>query len=155
MESTPTFSNILDLIKHFEACEEKRAKGYHLVAEEDPGGLLTIGYGHTGKDVYEGMTITEKQAEQYLISDLSGSAKAVARLVKVSLSQKQKDALMSFTFNLGEGALAKSTLLRRLNAGESPNTVAREELPKWCKCKEEVLNGLVRRRAAEVAFFCS
>ena len=62
MESTPSFSNILDLIKHFE--------GLHTNAYKCPAGKLTIGYGHTGKDVSEGMTISEKQAEQYLISDM-------------------------------------------------------------------------------------
>ena len=101
------------------------------------------------------MTISEKQAEQYLISDMSGSVRAVDRLVKVPLSQKHKDALVSFTFNLGEGNLGSSTLLRRLNAGEDPDTVAEEEIPRWNKGNGQVLNGLVRRRAAEVAFFCS
>ena len=101
------------------------------------------------------MTISEKQAEQYLISDMSGSVRAVDRLVKAPLSQKQKDALVCFTFNLGEGNLASSTLLRRLNDGEDPDTVAEEEIPRWNKGGGKVLNGLVRRRAAEVAFFCS
>ena len=101
------------------------------------------------------MTITEKQAEQYLISDIQVSIRAVDRLVKAPLSQKQKDALVSFTFNLGEGHLADSTLLKRLNAGENPNTVAQEELPKWRIGGGRVLNGLIRRRASEVAFFCS
>ena len=62
MESTPTFTKILDLIKHFE--------GLRLEAYKCPGNTYTIGYGHTGEDVYPGMTITEKQAEEYLIEDM-------------------------------------------------------------------------------------
>ena len=69
----------------------------------------------------------------------------------VVLNANQYGALVSWAFNVGGGNVGSSTLLRRLNAGESPNTVIAEELPKWNKAGGSVLPGLVRRRAAEVA----
>ena len=118
-------------------------------------GVLTIGYGHTGPDVKPGMTITQKQAEDLLAKDLAKFASTVTTSVKVPLNANQNGALISFTFNVGSGAFQTSTLLRRLNAGENPNTVAKEELPRWNKGGGKVLPGLVRRREAEVKFFTS
>lgn len=69
---------------------------------------------------------------------------------EVVLNANQYGALVSWAFNVGCGAAGSSTLLERLNAGESPNTVAEEELPRWNKGGGEVLPGLVRRREAEV-----
>ena len=89
-----------------------------------PAGVLTIGWGHTGPDVYAGMTITQAQAETYLTNDLQKFVNCVGSYLKVSLNPNQVGALVSFTFNLGCGAFQSSTLLRRLNAGENPNTVA-------------------------------
>lgn len=66
------------------------------------------------------------------------------------LNANQYGALVSWTFNVGGANVQSSTLLKRLNAGESPNTVIGEELPKWNKAGGDVLPGLVRRRAAEV-----
>jgi lysozyme len=60
---------------------------------------------------------------------------------------------VSWAFNEGNGNVGSSTLIARLNAGEDPNTVAEEELPKWDIAGGQVLQGLVRRRAAEVALF--
>jgi lysozyme len=68
----------------------------------------------------------------------------------VVLNANQYGALVSWTFNVGPANVESSTLLRRLNAGEDPNTVIAEELPKWNKAGGQVLSGLVRRRAAEV-----
>ena len=134
----------LALIKEFEGCE---LKAYFC-----PAGVLTIGIGSTGPHVYEGMTITEAEAEALLLKDLVRFEKAVNELVTAPLSQGAYDALVSFTFNCGEGAFADSTLLRKLNAGEDPNTTAKTELPRWTNGG---LAGLVRRRAAEVELFCS
>jgi lysozyme len=69
----------------------------------------------------------------------------------VVLNANQYGALVSWTFNVGPANVESSTLLRRLNAGEAPNTVIAEELPKWNKAGGQVLAGLVRRRAAEVS----
>ena len=101
----------LGLIKEFEGCE--------LTAYICPAGVLTIGYGSTGTAVSSGMTITEAAAEALLLKDLVRFEKAVNELVKVTLSQGAYDALVSFTFNCGEGAFADSTLLReRGNRGK-------------------------------------
>ena len=71
----------------------------------------------------------------------------------VKLNANQYGALVSWTFNVGCGNMGDSTLVRRLNNGESPNTVAAQELPKWNKAGGNVLAGLTRRRAAEVTLF--
>lgn len=134
----------LSLIKSFEGCELK--------AYICPAGVLTIGYGSTGPHVKPGQTITEAEAEALLLKDLVRFEKAVNELVKVPMTQGAYDALVSFTFNCGEGAFAESTLLRKLNAGDDPNTTAKTELPRWTN---NGLAGLVRRRAAEVELFCS
>ena len=134
----------LALIKEFEGCE--------LTAYVCPAGVLTIGTGSTGPHVKPGQTITEAEAEALLLKDLVRFEKAVNELVKVPMSQGAYDALVSFTFNCGEGAFAESTLLRKLNAGEDPNTTAKAEFSRWTNSG---LAGLVRRRAAEVELFCS
>ena len=134
----------LALIKEFEGCELK--------AYVCPAGVLTIGIGSTGPHVYEGMSITEAEAEALLLKDLVRFEKAVNELVTAPLCQGAYDALVSFTFNCGEGAFADSTLLRELNEGKDPNAVAKAQLPRWTNSG---LAGLVRRRAAEVELFCS
>ena len=133
----------------------KQFEGLSLTAYVCPAGVLTIGYGHTGPDVYAGMKITAAQAESYLASDLQKFANIVNSAVRVPLNRNQRGALTSFTFNVGGGAFRTSTLLKRLNAGEDPNTVATQELPRWNKGGGKVLPGLVRRRQAEVDFFKS
>lgn len=137
----------VDVVKHFE--------GLYLTAYYCPAGVLTIGYGHTGSDVKVGMKITAAQAEAFLAKDLQVFATCVNKAVKVNLNANQRGALVSFSFNVGCGALNSSTLLKRLNAGENPNTVAAQEMPRWNKGGGKVLPGLVKRRAAEVKFFQS
>lgn len=132
----------LDLIKQFE--------GLYLKAYRCPAGVPTIGYGHTA-GVAMGQTITQQQADDYLRRDVRQFERAVSRLVRVPLTQGQFDALVSFAFNLGEGALAQSTLLRLLNAGDYAGAAA--QFDRWNKAAGRVLPGLVRRRAAERALF--
>lgn len=132
------------LIKEFEGCK--------LTAYFCPARILTVGFGSTGPHVKPGMTITESEAETLLLNDLVRFEKAVNELVKVPMTQGAYDALVSFTFNCGEGALEESTLLRELNEGKDPNAVAKAQLPRWTNGG---LVGLVRRRAAEVELFCS
>ena len=137
----------INLIKSFE--------GLKLQAYIDAVGILTIGYGHTGLDVHKGMTITEAQATDLLYKDLTSFESAVTKLITIPLNQNQFDALVSFTYNVGVGSLESSTLRRRLNAHEDPNTVAKQELIKWVKGNNnQTLPGLVTRREAEIALFC-
>lgn len=130
-------------------------EGLRLDAYICPSGVLTVGVGHTGSDVSNGMRITEAQAMELLAKDLEKFERAVEKLISIKLTQNQFDALVSFAFNCGAGALEESTLRKRLNAGEDPETVAQVEIPKWCKGPNGPLAGLVRRRTAEVNLFCS
>ena len=131
-----------ELIKHFEGCR--------LQAYPDPasgGDPWTIGFGHTGPEVVPGYTITQPVANQLLCDDLDRFEKAVLQNIDVAIDQCEFDALVSFTYNCGAGALAESTLRRRLNSGENKPTVFAEELPRWTNGG---MAGLVRRRNAEV-----
>jgi len=136
----------IKLIKTFE--------GLRLESYRCPAGVLTIGYGHTG-NVLAKQKISEKLAEDFLKQDLIKFEKAVLSYIKIDLNQNQFDALVSFSFNVGTGAFKNSTLVKRINSGDNPNIVAAEELPKWNKGDGKVLQGLTRRRAAEVELFCS
>jgi len=132
----------IELIRHFEGCR--------LDAYLCPAGVWTIGYGHTA-DVKEGDSIDQEAAEAFLIEDLEKFEQAVTRLVEVPLTQQQFDALVSWTFNLGAGNLAESTLLRKLNNYQYAEVP--EQMMRWVKAGGQVLDGLVRRRAAEAALF--
>jgi len=137
------------IIKHFE--------GRELRAYQDSVGVWTIGYGHTSAagppQVFAGQTITEQQAEEILKTDLALFEKGVRDLVKVAINGDQFAALVSFSFNVGLGALAGSTLLRKLNSGDYQG--AANEFPRWVKAGGQTLPGLVRRRDAERALFLS
>lgn len=137
--------NGLHLTEQFEGCR--------LTAYRDVGGVLTVGYGHTGPDVHEGLTITQAQAEAYLRSDIASAADAVNRLASVEITQAEYDALVDFTFNSGIGALTHSTLLRDLNAGDFAGAAQRFE--EWDHAGGKVVAGLLRRRVAEAELFKS
>lgn len=137
----------LALIKHFEGC---RLKAYPDPGSED-GRPWTIGYGHTGKEVTKGLIWTQAQADAALEDDAARFAMDVERLIKVSVTQWQFDALVSFAYNLGAGALAGSTLLRLLNTYDHDG--ASKQFARWNKNGGQVMRGLVRRRAAETALF--
>jgi lysozyme len=137
----------IDFIKKHEGCK--------LVAYRCPAGVLTIGIGHTSAagipQVTEGMRITEREAEAILASDLRKFESDILRLVKVSLTQNQFDALVSFVFNIGAAAFARSTMLRMINAVDLAGAAA--QFARWNKSNGKVLAGLVRRRAEEAALF--
>jgi len=126
-------------------------EGLQLTAYQDPVGVWTIGYGHTGSDVQPGLTITQEQASDLLLQDVAGAVAAVNRLVTIPLTQNQFDALVDFTFNVGQGNLASSTLLRELNAGNTAGAAA--QFLVWVYAKGVELPGLVTRRQAEAALF--
>jgi lysozyme len=133
----------IDLLKNFE--------GIELKAYLCPAGILTIGYGSTGQHVKPGMTITEREAETLLRSDLQRFERCVEASVKVPLTDNQFAALVCFTFNVGEAAFKSSTLLKLLNQGDYEAVPA--QLLRWNKAGGKVLNGLTRRREAEGALF--
>ncbi|MCF8468091.1 MAG: lysozyme [Sneathiella sp.] len=116
-----------DLIKGFE--------GVRLNAYEDGAGVMTIGYGHTG-DIKAGETITQGQADAYFLDDVKRVEEAVNAAVTVELKQCQFDALVSFTYNIGDGAFKSSTLLKRLNAGDYDAVPG--ELDRWVYAGERI-----------------
>lgn len=135
-------NNGINLIKKFE--------GLELKAYKDSVGILTIGYGHT-HGVKAGDAITGQQADAFLREDVQVAELAVNTNVKVKLTQGQFDALMSFVFNLGSGNFVKSTLLKKLNAGDYAG--AADEFGRWINAGGKPLTGLIKRRAAEREMF--
>ncbi|MCU0523268.1 MAG: lysozyme [Elainella sp. Prado103] len=97
------------------------------------------------------MVITESEAEELMKRDLRRFEQAVSDLVKVPLNSDQFSALVSFAYNVGEGALASSTLLRLLNQRDYQG--AADQLLRWDKAGSQALAGLTRRRKAERALF--
>jgi lysozyme len=136
----------LDLIKRFEGCE--------LEAYQDAVGIWTIGYGHTGPDVHEGLKITQAQADAILAKDVERFASGVAANVRVAITQSEFDALVSFAFNVGLTAFRTSTLLKLLNDNSDRSVVATQFL-RWNKAGDKVLEGLTKRRNAEKELFLS
>lgn len=148
MATTRTINKAgLDLVKQYE--------GLRTTAYLCPANVPTIGYGAT-----TGLTradvgrkkITVAQAETLLRADLVRFETAVSKLVKVTLTDNQFAALVSWTFNLGEGNLAKSTLLKRINA-KAPIADIERSWMQWVNAGGKRLQGLVNRRAAEVALW--
>lgn len=144
------------LIKNFE--------GLRLNAYRDSAGVWTIGYGstryHDGKPVRPGDKLaSELQAETLFKNTLGQYVTAVNQFVKVLLNQNQFDALVSFTYNEGIGALQKSTLLKQLNTHNYES--AADQFLAWNKVtnaatgQKVVLDALVKRRAKERQLFLS
>ena len=132
------------LIKEFE--------GLRLKAYKCPGGVWTIGYGHTA-GVKPGMVITEAQAEEYLKADLIAFERYLNGL-GLALNQNQFDALVSFIYNVGTGNFSNSTLLRKVRANPQENSIM-DEFLRWVYSKGRVLPGLQRRRLAEMKLYFS
>lgn len=126
----------------------KKYEGLKLTAYKCPAGVWTIGYGHTS-GVKQGMKITESEATKFLVADVANAEKAVQKYDSIyNWNQNQFDALVSFTFNCGSGNL--QTLL-----GKGKRTIAEisAKIPAYNKGGDEVLAGLVKRRAEEKALF--
>jgi lysozyme len=130
----------------------KVSEGFRANTYLDVAGFPTIGYGHRllHPESYPN-GVTEEEATALLLQDVQGAEQAVSRLVKVALTQGQFDALVDFTFNLGSGRLAGSTLLADLNAGRYAD--AREQLMLWDKAWGKVCSALATRRQAEAALW--
>lgn len=130
----------IDLIKRFE--------GFSPAVYICPAGYPTIGYGHLVREaeLYE-QGITEAEAEALLRRDVQAAEKAVLRLIDAPLTDGQFDALVSFTFNLGAGALQRSTLRRKVN--RQAHSEIPEQFMSWVWAGGNKLPGLTIRRAVE------
>lgn len=130
---------LLALLSHDEGTRYKPYK--------DIGGVWTVCQGHTGPDVIPGKTYTKEDCDALLAKDASEHGKAVLRCAKVPLNQNQYEAFTRFTFNVGERAFCKSTLVKKLNAGDYSG--ACRELKRWVYVNGKRVNGLVNRRESE------
>jgi lysozyme len=142
-----------NLIKHFES-RMKQVGPNAYKAYACPAGVSTIGWGTTrwqGKPIPASLVWTGDQCDTAFIHDMAEYEGDVKRLVTVMLDQFEYDALVSFTYNCGAHALAKSTLLRKVNAGDFEGAAL--EFQRWNKANGKVLPGLVRRRASEALLF--
>lgn len=140
----------LALIKEFE--------GFRANAYLDPVGIPTIGYGTTsaagvGITVKLGMRISEAQAEMYLSAAINKFAAQIDPLIKVPINENERAAFLSLAYNIGPGAFAKSSALRKFNEGDKQG--AADAILLWNKAGGRVLAGLNRRRDAERALFLS
>lgn len=136
--------NGLALIKKFEGCS--------LTAYADVGGVWTVGWGQTGPDITEGLTITQTQADAWLEKTVNRFADGVSECLKVAVTQNQFDALVSLAYNIGLAAFKSSTLLKLLNDRADVSVVASEFI-KWNKVNGKPIEGLSRRREAERQLF--
>lgn len=145
MSSIPVKCNDagLGLIMRFEGCK--------LQSYLCPASVWTIGYGHTGDDVKEGMVINQAGAERFLMSDLKKFCKGVGEAVMVDLNENQFSALVCLVFNIGLYAFKNSTLLAMLNSENYLGAAA--QFDRWNKAGGKVLEGLCKRREAERMLF--
>ncbi len=132
----------LDLLTRY---EDFRPKPY-----DDGTGTLTIGYGHTRSAVMPAK-VTEEEARELLRQDLEYFYEVLYRQVRVPMNENQFSSLICFVYNVGEGNLRNSTLLKKLNNANFK--AASAEFEKWTKGDGKVLGGLLRRRAAEQQLF--
>lgn len=130
----------LDLLKQFEGC---RLKAY-----KDIGGVLTIGYGSTGPHVTEGLVITQNEADALLEKDLERFYH-IDQYLSEMVSDNAYSALIVLAFNIGLKALKMSTLIKRINSKDNPDS----EWLRWNKVNGQVVEGLTRRRKEELKLF--
>jgi len=133
----------------------KRFEGLRLEPYLCPAGIPSIGYGATRigdrKVTLKTRPISEARANQLLGEQVKAFEQAVDRLILSLLTWDEFSALVSFAYNVGAGALQRSTLRQKLNRGDYLG--AANELPKWRMGGGRVLPGLVRRRAEERSLF--
>lgn len=138
----------------------KKYEGFFAKPYLDPIGIPTIGYGATyypvtrKKVTMKDNSLTEKEASELLINQLSEYENSIKILTKKPINQNQFDALVSFTYNLGAANLSKSTLLKKLNINPNDKTISVEFL-KWNRAGGKVFNGLTKRRKDEAALYFS
>ncbi|EHN1695368.1 lysozyme [Salmonella enterica subsp. enterica serovar Newport] len=113
----------------------------------DVAGVLTVCDGHTGKDIIPGKRYTDAECDALLNQDLASVKAQVDPLIKVSIPESERASLYSFAYNVGTGAFARSTLLKKLNAGDHAG--ACNELKRWTYAGGKQWKGLVTRREIE------
>lgn len=141
----------IDLIKKYE--------GFRAAPYLCPAGVPTIGYGATyypygQKVTMKDAPVTELQADAMLKDMLVKYEKGVERYAQHPINQYQFDALVSFAYNLGLGALKGSTLLKKVNINPCDETISKE-FKKWVKAGGKTLAGLVKRRTEEADLYFS
>jgi lysozyme len=136
----------------------RKFEGLKLTAYLCPANVWTIGYGSTfyenGSKVQQGDKITLDRADRLLLEMVKRFEISVKGLVKSNINDNQLGALTSFAFNVGVGALSKSTLLKKVNTNPDDPTI-RNEFMRWTKAGGKVLKGLVTRREAEANLYFS
>lgn len=129
----------------------KSFEGFETEAYQDSVGVWTVGYGHTGDDVYGGLSVTPSEIDELLYKDLERFESGVDALVTAEINENQFSALVCFSFNVGLHNLESSHLLQKVNDNDFSG--ASEEFGRWNKAGGKELLGLTRRRAAEKALF--
>jgi len=144
--------NLINLLKSFEGCV--------LHSYLDVADVPTIGWGSTmyknQAHVQMGETITQEEADDLLLWEISEKTSRVNSLIRVAINQNQYDAIVDFAYNVGTGGLQSSTLLKKVNANPSDPTI-RDEFMKWSKAhvngKLVVVEGLRKRRKKEADLY--
>ncbi|WP_443864015.1 lysozyme [Fusobacterium ulcerans] len=129
-----------------------REEGEILTAYLCPAKIWTIGVGHTGKDVKKGMKITKEQSRELLKLDIKRFEDIVNKSIRVTLKQCEFDALVSFTFNVGEGAFSKSALVNKINSSASLKEIE-TQFRRWIYGGGKVLQVLQGRREREIKLY--
>ncbi|EEM8545042.1 lysozyme [Salmonella enterica] len=122
-------------------------EGRRYIPYRDVAGVLTVCDGHTGKDIIPGKRYTDAECDALLEKDLKRVKAQVDPLIKVSIPESERAAFYSFAYNVGTGAFARSTLLKKLNAGDHAG--ACNELKRWTYAGGRQWKGLVTRREIE------
>lgn len=114
---------------------------------KDVVGVVTVCYGHTGSDIILSKTYTEKECRALLDKDLGIVASQIDPLIKVPIPTATRAALYSFTYNVGAGAFRSSTLLTKINQGDTAGSC--DQLKRWTYAGGKQWKGLVNRREIE------
>lgn len=125
------------------------AEGRTYKAYQDVAGVRTVCDGHTGSDIISGRQYSDSDCDRLLQNDLRSVKKVVDGVVKVPLSEYQRASLYSFAYNIGPSAFTRSTLLKKLNAGDRAQ--ACEELRRWVYAGGIKWRRLMHRRDMERA----
>lgn len=149
--------NGIKLIQHFEGCS--------LTSYRDTVGILTIGWGHTGSDVYSDQKISQDEADNLFLEDISKFVDILNIQLSVDLKQNQFDALLSFLYNVGPGEVGVKDGLFHLKSGGSSTlwkmiqnknfSGAAAQFTLWCRAGGVVSRGLLVRRRTEQKLFAT